>query len=157
MTTRPGVLSLYIVNKSGGLVFHHCFAPETERHLDGGNDLLRLAGAFYGLHAIAKQIAPVPGGGGIQALAAGNVTLQCLQTLTGVKFFFTAVPGTPELAALLRRVYEGYADFVLKNPFHTLDMPIRCAKFDKHVRAAVAAHAQRHLPQQLQQPQYAHA
>ena len=35
--------------------------------------------------------------------AADGVKLQCLQTLTGVKFFFTAVPGTPELASLLRR------------------------------------------------------
>ena len=103
---RPRVLSLYIVNKSGGLVFHHCFAPETERHL-AGNDFLRLAGAFYGLHAIAKQISPAAGGGGIQELVADGVKLQCLQTLTGVKFFFTAVPGTPELASLLRRVYEG--------------------------------------------------
>ena len=28
--------------------------------------------------------------------------------------------------ALLRRIYEIYSDFALKNPFYSIDMPIRC-------------------------------
>jgi len=30
----------------------------------------------------------------------------------------------------MRKIYELYSDFVMKNPFYTLDMPIRVAKFD---------------------------
>ena len=30
----------------------------------------------------------------------------------------------------LRRLYELYSDYVMKNPFYTPEMPIRCEKFD---------------------------
>ena len=35
------------------------------------------------------------------------------------------------LSAVLRRVYELYADLVLKNPFYELEMPIRVELFDE--------------------------
>lgn len=38
---------------------------------------------------------------------------------------------------LLRRIYELYADYVLKNPFYSLDMPIRCELFDTNLQALV--------------------
>lgn len=30
---------------------------------------------------------------------------------------------------VLRRIYELYSDYVLKNPFYALEMPIRCDLF----------------------------
>jgi trafficking protein particle complex subunit 4 len=36
---------------------------------------------------------------------------------------------------LLQKVYEIYADTVMKNPFHTLEMPIRSEAFDTRVEA----------------------
>lgn len=36
---------------------------------------------------------------------------------------------------LLKRIYELYADFVLKNPFYSLEMPIRCELFDTNLQA----------------------
>ena len=39
--------------------------------------------------------------------------------------------------SLLRRLYSIYADFALKNPFYSLEMPIRAELFDTHVIAAV--------------------
>ena len=59
--------------------------------------------------------------------------LQCFQTLTGVKFVITATPGTMEMDSLLQLVYEIYADFVLKNPFYEIEMPIRCELFNLHL------------------------
>ena len=44
---------------------------------------------------------------------------------TGTLFFVTADPHTPHLKPLLRAVYSLYCDFVLKNPFHQMDMPVR--------------------------------
>ena len=32
---------------------------------------------------------------------------------------------------VLKEVYVLYSDFVLKNPFYELDMPIHCDKFDQ--------------------------
>lgn len=77
------------------------------------NDCLRLGSTFHGLHAIATQIAPVISMG-IEKLETDTFTLQCLQTLTGVKFVITATPGTNEVTALLDGIYELYSDYVLK-------------------------------------------
>ena len=42
-------------------------------------------------------------------------------------------PYPPQTSApqVLKEVYVLYADFVLKNPFYELDMPIHCDKFDQ--------------------------
>ncbi len=59
--------------------------------------------------------------------------LQCFQSLTGVKFVITATPGTADMDALLQMVYELYADYVLKNPFYEMEMPIRCELFNVYL------------------------
>jgi len=38
------------------------------------------------------------------------------------------------VATLLREVYCIYSDYVLKNPFYELEMPIRCEKFDQKLQ-----------------------
>lgn len=38
------------------------------------------------------------------------------------------------LDILLRRIYELYSDYVLKNPFYSLEMPIRCELFDTNLQ-----------------------
>lgn len=45
----------------------------------------------------------------------------------------TASPGTPDLESLLRGIYDLYVDYVLKNPFFEMDMPIRCDLFNKNL------------------------
>jgi len=39
------------------------------------------------------------------------------------------------LEQLLKKMYELYADFALKNPFYSLEMPIRCELFDTNLQA----------------------
>ncbi len=104
-------LQLFIINRSGGLVFNKnlsSMAPNLST-----NDSLRLGSTFHGLHAIATQIAPVISMG-IEKLETDTYTLQCLQTLTGVKFVITATPGTSDISSLLDGIYELYSDYVLK-------------------------------------------
>ena len=36
---------------------------------------------------------------------------------------------------MLQKVYEIYAEAVMKNPFHTLEMPIRTEGFDTKITA----------------------
>ena len=45
-----------------------------------------------------------------------------------------ADPKQQNVELLLRRIYELYADFALKNPFYSLEMPIRCELFDKNLQ-----------------------
>jgi hypothetical protein len=48
-------------------------------------------------------------------------------------------PAQPNVDVLVRRVYELYADFVMKNPFYTVEMPIRCQKFDQGLDSYIRA------------------
>ena len=46
-------------------------------------------------------------------------------SVAGIKFVVIADPRLGSQEALLKRLYEVYADFALKNPFYSIDMPIR--------------------------------
>ncbi|KAJ1456909.1 Sybindin-like protein [Pelagophyceae sp. CCMP2097] len=127
-------LQLLIINKSGGLIYNQNLSP-TAPTLQS-NDWLRLGSTFHSLHAIAAQIAPVLSAG-IEKLETDTFKLQCFQTLTGMKFVLTAVAGTPALDVALKQIYEIFSDYVLKNPFYELDMPIRCELFTRHLTALV--------------------
>ncbi|PPD84691.1 hypothetical protein GOBAR_DD18379 [Gossypium barbadense] len=56
---------------------------------------------------------------------------------TGTKFFVVCEPGTQHMEALLKVVYELYADYVLKNPFYEMEMPIRFELFDINLTQAI--------------------
>ena len=51
---------------------------------------------------------------------------------TGTKFFVTASKNMTRqhLKVVLRKVYQLYADYVMKNPFYEVEQPIQCRKFD---------------------------
>ena len=123
-------LQLFIINKSGGVVFNMSLSPQAPELTV--NDCLRLGSTFHGLHAITQQIAPVKSGG-IEKIETDQFRLQCFQSLTGTKFVLTATPGLIEMDHILAQVYELYSDYVLKNPFFEIDMPIRCKLFNKHI------------------------
>jgi len=102
------------------------------------------------MHAITKQLCPVPPAAnpsgnaallapspfinrpsGIEVLETSHFRMQCFQTLTGTKFLLFTEPQQPNVDSMMKRIYELYADFVMKNPFYTVEMPIRCEKFDR--------------------------
>lgn len=123
------------------------------------NEKIFLASMFYPLFAIASQLSPEPKSSGIEVLEADTFKLHCFQTLTGirrhdwvvyglsrdnfynilvlrtgVKFMMVAEPTEVRLEILLRKIYELYADYVMKNPFYSLEMPIRCELFDQNLQ-----------------------
>jgi trafficking protein particle complex subunit 4 len=98
----------------------------------------------------------VPNSSGIEVLEAETFRLQCFQTHTcvpsriqprspipistvtnssGTKFLLITEPRQPNVDVVLRRIYELYADYVMKNPFYQLEMPIRCEEFDRNLGA----------------------
>ncbi len=40
---------------------------------------------------------------------------------------------------IIRRVYELYADYVMKNPFYQMEMPVRCEAFDRELLKYIRA------------------
>lgn len=56
---------------------------------------------------------------------------------TGTKFLIFAQPHQPNIDVIVKRVYELYADYVMKNPFYQIEMPIRCEAFDRNLLAYI--------------------
>lgn len=72
--------SLYIVNKSGGLMYHRDLSP-TAKFADN-NEYLQAASTFHSLILFSKQLAPVPSGG-ITSVDAPTFSLYCYTSPTG--------------------------------------------------------------------------
>ncbi|XP_074652379.1 trafficking protein particle complex subunit 4-like isoform X2 [Tubulanus polymorphus] len=101
------------------------------------NEKIVLASMFHSLFAIGSQLSPEHKSSGIEVLETDVFKLCCSQTLTGVKFIVLADPKQSGIDLLLRKLYEIYGDFALKNPFYSIDMPIRCELFDSNLQLAI--------------------
>jgi len=101
------------------------------------NEKIVLASIFYPLFALAVQLSPEQGSSGIREIETDTFKLHCHQTLTGVKFVVVADRNQAGVDQLLDKIYELYADFALKNPFYSLEMPIRADLFDEQLQVAI--------------------
>lgn len=101
------------------------------------NEKIILSSMFHSLHAIGAQLSPVMKSSGIEILDTDTFRLQCFQTITGMKFLVVADSTTPNLDQFLRKLYELYADYATKNPFYSMEMPIRCELFDSNLKIAL--------------------
>jgi hypothetical protein len=126
--------ALWIINKAGGLIYSRTYADGLATL--SSNDNLILASTFHSIHAIASRISPVPRSSGIHSIEADTFKMTCLQTPTGIKFVLSTTPSHPAPDAVLKRVYETYADY-LKDPFYTIEMPIRSEVFEQKMQVAV--------------------
>ncbi|KAI1770895.1 Sybindin-like protein [Hypoxylon cercidicola] len=151
-----GVLALIVINKAGGLIYHRTFGDGLNQL--NTNDYLVLAGTFHGVHAITARLDPSKGlaqqqatanaGGmaipsrpeppsGLEVLESENFRLQCFNTLTGTKFLLFTDTMQANIDVAVRRVYDLYSDYVMKNPFYQLEMPIRCESFDRKLNSYI--------------------
>ncbi|XP_071396239.1 trafficking protein particle complex subunit 4 isoform X4 [Centroberyx affinis] len=157
------IFSVYVVNKAGGLIYQYDnYVPRAEAEktfsypLDlvlkihdekvvvsfGQRDGIRVGHAVLsinGVDVIGKSTADGKDimDSGIEMLETDVFKLHCFQTLTGIKFIVLADPRQSGIDALLRKIYEIYSDFALKNPFYSLEMPIRCELFDQNLKSAL--------------------
>merc|ERR1712083_316127 len=86
---------------------------------------------------LAVQLSPEQGSSGIREIETDTFKLHCHQTLTGVKFVVVADRNQAGVDQLLDKIYELYADFALKNPFYSLEMPIRADLFEEQLQVAI--------------------
>lgn len=144
------VFALIIINKAGGLIYQRDFAEGLNKL--SINDYLVLAGTFHGVHAITTRLHPLHNNpfahrsstsdrpeppSGIELLETENFRLQCFSTLTGTKFLLFTEPQQPNVDTIIRKIYELYADYVMKNPFYQTEMPVRCEAFDRKLLAYI--------------------
>ncbi|CEJ90722.1 Putative Sybindin-like family protein [[Torrubiella] hemipterigena] len=146
------VFSLIIINKAGGLIYNRSF-HEGGLNTISTNDYLVLAGTFHGVHAITARLNPVkpiapptPAGGipirpepssGLEVLETENFRMQCFNTMTGTKFLLFTDTTQTNVDVTIRKIYDLYADYVMKNPFYSLDMPIRCDMFERKLSSYI--------------------
>ncbi|KAI5865026.1 Sybindin-like protein [Durotheca rogersii] len=74
---------------------------------------------------------------GLEVLESENFRLQCFTTLTGTKFLLFTDTLQANVDVAMRRVYDLYADYVMKNPFYQLEMPVRCENFDRKLNSYI--------------------
>ncbi|KAI6246620.1 Transport protein particle subunit trs23 [Erysiphe necator] len=150
------VYALLIINKAGGLIYHRDFAEGLNKL--STNDYLVLAGTFHGfvsipytylhkVHAITTRLNPLHNShtqslgpterpeppSGLEVLETENFRMQCFSTLTGIKFLLFTEPLQPNVDNIIIKIYELYVDYVMKNPFYQLDMPIRCEGWERRL------------------------
>lgn len=133
------IQSVFVLSKAGGLIFHKDYT-QGQRNLRDSNDYLVIAGTFHSVHALSTRISPTNTSSGIHVVELEDSLLHCFQTLTGVKFLILSDKKHTFIKPVTAKLYELYADYVMKNPFYTLDMPIKCSKFDRKLKEFVSVY-----------------
>ena len=54
-------------------------------------------------------------------------------SIPGTKFLLMADPQQPSIDHTMKKIYEVYSDYCVKNPFQNPEMPIRSEQFDIHL------------------------
>uniref|UniRef100_A0A8C7H3M9 Trafficking protein particle complex subunit n=1 Tax=Oncorhynchus kisutch TaxID=8019 RepID=A0A8C7H3M9_ONCKI len=111
------IFSVYVVNKAGGLIYQYDnYVPRAEAEKTFS----------YPLDLVLK-------------IHDEKVVVSFGQRdgIRGIKFIVLADPRQSGIDSLLRKIYEIYSDFALKNPFYSLEMPIRCELFDQNLKGAL--------------------
>ena len=133
------MFSVYLVNKHGSLLYQTDFVS---RAGVSTNDKIRWASTFHTVSAMAAEISPLSVEGAVKGISQvnfGSFNLHCKQTPTGLQILLLTSTSISKRAAedTLGLLYIAYVDHVLKNPFYTLDMPIKLVGFSRAVRQVV--------------------
>ncbi|KAF9019402.1 transport protein particle complex subunit [Hymenopellis radicata] len=131
------IFGLWVINKAGGLVYHRNFADGLAQLTS--NEYLVLAGTLHGIHAITSRLSPMGSSSGAQVIEGESFKMTILLTATGTKFVLLTSLADSTAEATLQKVYETYSDAVMKNPFHTPEMPIRSEAFDVRIAALIGS------------------
>uniref|UniRef100_A0A183B5E4 Trafficking protein particle complex subunit n=1 Tax=Echinostoma caproni TaxID=27848 RepID=A0A183B5E4_9TREM len=117
------------------------------------NDRLHLAGLWHGLHRLSRHLSPLQDtpitdfpdltdkrgpvifNSGIQSLECASCRIHCFESRIGVKFLLITDAKLPSASReALKRIYEAYTDYVLKNPFYAPNQLFNYEFFTNQVR-----------------------
>lgn len=113
----------FIINKSGGMIFKHEREGKTEM-----NSLLILTSSLYSIGLMSSRMADRPVNN--QVVYLRNRVITMFKTVTSTTFVFVA---DRPVDVLFERVYAHYCEYVTRNPFYSVEMPINCARFRPHL------------------------
>ncbi|KAJ7172116.1 transport protein particle complex subunit [Mycena filopes] len=131
------IFGLWVINKAGGLVYQRNFADGLAQLTS--NEYLVLAGTLHGIHAITSRLSPMGSSSGAQVIEGESFKMTILLTATATKFVLLTSLAELNPDSTLQKVYEIYSDAVMKNPFHTPEMPIRSEGFDTRITALIGS------------------
>ncbi|KAJ3558171.1 hypothetical protein NM688_g1080 [Phlebia brevispora] len=127
------IFGLWVINKAGGLVYQRNFGEGLPNLTS--NEYLVLAGTLHGIHAITSRLSPTGSSSGAHVIEGESFKMNIFLTATGTKFVLLTSVVEPTADSVLQKVYEIYADAVMKNPFQSPEMPIRSEAFDTRITA----------------------
>ncbi|EER31836.1 hypothetical protein CTRG_04619 [Candida tropicalis MYA-3404] len=88
-----------------------------------------------------KAVSPNSNRSGLQRIETDLFNLCIFQSVSGLKFIIITAPNSgsyDNIEELFRQLYIVYSDYVMKDPFYSLDMPIKSSLFDGKVRELFA-------------------
>ncbi|KAJ7286209.1 transport protein particle complex subunit [Mycena rebaudengoi] len=129
------IFGLWVINKAGGLVYQRNFAEGLAQLTS--NEYLVMAGTLHGIHAITSRLSPMGSSSGAQVIEGESFKMTILLTATATKFVLLTSLDEQNADNMLQKVYEVYTDAVMKNPFHTPEMPIRSEGFDARITGLI--------------------
>lgn len=115
------VEQFFIVNKSGGMIFKH--EREDKDNADINSHLI-LTSSLYSINLISSKVTNKLMGNQVIYFRKRVITI--FKAVTGTMFIFVA---EKPVDVLFEKVYGHYCDYVTKNPFYCMEMPINCTKF----------------------------
>ena len=136
-----GILAVWLVNKSGSLIYRRTFEREPKDLAPVSADrLMQLGSTMYSLDGFTKEIANC---GGVQLVEGSHHNLHVHFTPTGLCWILVTDPFTGNVAQVWNDIYSAYSDFVLKNPFYVFDssgigQPIQISAFNDAIDDIVA-------------------
>ena len=154
------IVAVWIINRSGSLIYQRAFQAG---HLSTDltpNDYLVMASTFQSLHAISTQLDPkllssdqrnkTERRGAVETVLLGRDGLQmhCLQTPTGLKFVLitsgmvkevneTLTLSTGNAQNFLGRLWEVYAECAGRNVWQVPGMPLKSDLFESQLAKLV--------------------
>ncbi|KAF4576301.1 hypothetical protein EYR40_000539 [Pleurotus pulmonarius] len=131
------IFGLWVINKAGGLVYQRNFSDGLAQLTS--NENLVLAGTLHGIHAITRNLSPTGTSSGAHVIEGESFKMTILLTPTATKFVLLTSLAETTADSMLQKVYEAYSDAVMKNPFHTPEMPIRSEGFDRRITSLIGS------------------
>jgi hypothetical protein len=131
------IYTLYIMNKSGGLVYNIDFPTKDQITTPKLNQRMQLGSTFHTFNAITSELAPNKVSNGIDCIEADTFKLFCLAAPTGTRFFCLTDPNAQNVQKKLTQIYDLYCDYVMKNPFYTYEQVIQCDLFEQNLKAQI--------------------
>ena len=85
------------------------------------NKRITWASALHGFLALSKELSPIQDSGAAEIIETAEYTLHCYSTLTELRIIVSTHTSVSRVEGLMSELYSAYTDYVLKNPFYTVD------------------------------------